>query len=44
MEENVKETIYFWTAKQFRIFMYANVCKRVFILVEIKPFFYFRVP
>ena len=36
-EENANETIYFWTIKQFRMFMHANICERVFILVE---FFY----
>ena len=41
MEENAKETINFWTAKQFRIFVYANLCKRVFILVDTKPCFLF---
>ena len=36
MEENTNETIYFRTAKQFRMFIHVNVCKKVFILVDIK--------
>ena len=41
MEENAKGAIYFWTAKQFRIFIDANFCKRVFILADTKPCFLF---
>ena len=41
-KENANETIYFWTTKQFRMFMHANICERVFILVDIKQFFLFQ--
>ena len=40
MEENAKETIYFWTAKQFGMSIHTNVCKKVFILVDIEPCFF----
>ena len=34
MEENAKETIY------FGMFIHTNVCKKVFILIDIEPCFF----